>query len=85
MARLDPDIASFHKGVLTYKSLILTLWAKDRLGLAPDLSPIDIAAFKPFFKALFAEDPGSHANARRPAHQRRHFGRFGSAQGYPVR
>jgi hypothetical protein len=63
MARLDPDIASFHKGVLTYKSLILTLWAKDRLGLAPDLSPIDIAAFKPFFKALFAEDPGSHANA----------------------
>jgi hypothetical protein len=58
LAGLDPDIASFKKGILTYKSLILTLWAKDRLGLAPDLSPIDIAAFKPFFSALFAEDPG---------------------------
>lgn len=63
LTRLDPDIASFKKGVLTYKSLILTLWAKDRLELTPDLSPIDIAAFKPFFKALFAEDPGNHANA----------------------
>lgn len=58
LAGLDPDIASFKKGILTYKSLILTLWAKDRLGLAPDLSPIDAAAFKPFFSALFAEDPG---------------------------
>ena len=59
LARLDPDIASFKKGVLTYKSLILTLWAKDRLKLAPDLSPIDIAAFKPFFKALFGENFGN--------------------------
>ncbi len=58
LAGLDPDIVSFKKGILTYKSLILTLWAKDRLGLAPDLSPIDAAAFKPFFSALFAEDPG---------------------------
>jgi hypothetical protein len=65
LARIDPDIASFKKGVLTYKSLILTLWAKDRLGLAPDLSPIDTAAFKPFFTALFAEDPGLNPPASR--------------------
>jgi hypothetical protein len=58
LARLDPDITTFKKGVLTYKSLILTLWAKDRLGLAPDLSPIDTGRFKPFFAALFAREPG---------------------------
>jgi hypothetical protein len=57
LARLDPDITSFKKGVLTYKSLILTLWAKDRLGLAPDLSPIGTDRFKPFFTALFAREP----------------------------
>jgi len=58
LARLDPDITTFKKGVLTYKSLILTLWAKDRLGLAPDLSPIGTDRFKPFFAALFAGEPG---------------------------
>jgi hypothetical protein len=57
LARLDPDITTFKKGVLTYKSLILTLWAKDRLGLAPDLSPIGTDRFKPFFTALFAGEP----------------------------
>ena len=60
---LEPDLASFQKGVLTYKSLILTLWAKDRLGLAKDLTPIAADTFKPFFTALFsgniAEGSGS--------------------------
>jgi hypothetical protein len=56
LARLAPDIASFKKGILTYKSLILTLWAKDRLALAPDLTPIDTDRFKPFFTQLFAKD-----------------------------
>lgn len=65
LARLNPDISSFKKGVLTYKSLILTLWAKDRLGLAPDLSPIDLAAFKPFFTALFTNDPDLNPTASR--------------------
>lgn len=61
LARLDPDITTFKKGVLTYKSLILTLWAKDRLGLAPDLSPIDTDRFTPFFTALFVREPGLKA------------------------
>ncbi|HKJ98757.1 MAG TPA: DUF6178 family protein [Desulfotignum sp.] len=51
---LEPDLASFKKGVLTYKSLILTLWAKDRLGLEKDLSPIGADTFAPFFMALFS-------------------------------
>ncbi|MFN2436793.1 MAG: DUF6178 family protein, partial [Desulfotignum sp.] len=62
LARLAPDIASFKKGVLTYKSLILTLWAKDRLELAPDLTPIDTDLFKPFFTELFAKDPNLPAS-----------------------
>jgi hypothetical protein len=56
LARLEPDTASFTTGVLTYKSLLLTLWAKDRLGLENDLSPIDAETFRPFFTNLFAGD-----------------------------
>ncbi|MBT6338835.1 MAG: hypothetical protein HOJ48_06015 [Desulfobacula sp.] len=55
---IDADINSFEQGVLTYKTLILTLWAKDRLKLAPDLEPIDTSIFKNFFIALFSKsDP----------------------------
>jgi len=57
LGKLDVDINSFEEGVLTYKTLILTLWAKDRLKLAPTLRPIDIRIFKKFFIALFSK-PG---------------------------
>jgi len=50
---LDIDTSSFEQGILTYKTLILTLWAKDRLKLPATLEPIDIELFKPFFMALF--------------------------------
>ena len=53
--KLDVDIKSFKKGVLTYKTLILTLWAKDRLNLSPTLEPIDTKVFKKFFIALFSK------------------------------
>ncbi|MBU1345075.1 MAG: hypothetical protein KKE44_22620 [Proteobacteria bacterium] len=62
LGKLDADIQSFKQGILTYKTLILTLWAKDRLNLAPTLEPIEIKAFKDFFIALFSKadpkDPG---------------------------
>ena len=52
------DIKSFKEGVLTYKTLILTLWAKNRLNLPPNLEPIDTITFKDFFIALFSKpDP----------------------------
>ncbi len=60
---LPVDIASFRQGVLTYKTLILTLWAGNRLGLPPDLKPMDPAVFIPFFKALFTE-PDSKGRRR---------------------
>ncbi|RLC25003.1 MAG: hypothetical protein DRH93_03075 [Deltaproteobacteria bacterium] len=52
---LEVDITSFKEGVLTYKTLILTLWAKDRLKLSPTLEPIDTKIFKKFFIALFSK------------------------------
>ncbi len=50
----DIDIQSFSKGILTYKSLLLTLWAKNHLGLDNSLSPISVNDFKDFFVSLFS-------------------------------
>jgi hypothetical protein len=63
LGRLPFHIDSFTHGVLTYKSLILTLWARNRLGLddvtSCSLNPIEPKLFKPFFTALFSSDtPG---------------------------
>ncbi|WP_300459169.1 DUF6178 family protein [Desulfobacula sp.] len=54
LGKLSVDIKSFKAGILTYKTLILTLWAKDRLHQAQTLEPIDTELFKPFFVALFS-------------------------------
>jgi hypothetical protein len=56
LSRLDVDVKSFTQGVLTYKTLILTLWAKDRIGLDNALSPITVSEFRPFFSALFTNE-----------------------------
>ncbi|MEN8211551.1 MAG: DUF6178 family protein [Thermodesulfobacteriota bacterium] len=53
IGKLNIDIKSFKLGILTYKTLILTLWAKERLKLPLNLEPIDTTIFKDFFKALF--------------------------------
>jgi hypothetical protein len=53
LEKIKIDIKSFNHGFLTYKSLILTLWARDRLSLPSSLEAIDINIFKNFFKALF--------------------------------
>ena len=62
LAKFNVDASSFEEGILTYKTLILTLWAKSRLKLLPDLRPIDTRVFKKFFAALFStpdyEKPG---------------------------
>ncbi|SDU04264.1 DUF6178 family protein [Desulfobacula phenolica] len=55
LGKLNIDLESFKEGVLTYKTLILTLWAKDRLKQAMNLEPIDMVLFKEFFAALFSK------------------------------
>lgn len=62
LGQLPLDITSFTQGVLTYKSLILTLWARNRLGLDRakcSLNPIELSRFRPFFADLFSsKKPG---------------------------
>ncbi len=57
LAGLPIDMSTFSHGVLTYKSVILTLWTRNRCGLSatPDLSlaPIPLDRFKAFFTDLF--------------------------------
>lgn len=55
LVRLDVDPASFDFGVLTFKTLLLTLWAKNRLALDPTLEAIPKHLFKPFFKEMFLQ------------------------------
>ncbi len=63
LSRLEVDISSFTSGMLTYKTLILTLWAKNRLKLDHTLEPIPVRSFRPFFAALFASDDSDKAGA----------------------
>lgn len=54
----DPLLASEH--LLTYKNTLLTLWARNFLGLPETLTPISVEKFGPFYRKLFD---------RRPDHQ----------------
>jgi hypothetical protein len=54
LSRLGVDMGSFTHGILTYKTMLLTLWAKNRLELDPTLEPIPVRSFLPFFTALFS-------------------------------
>jgi len=54
LARLDPSLTSAKTcGFLTYKSLLLTLWARRCLALPDKLDRIPVATFQPFFRGLF--------------------------------
>ncbi len=55
LGRIDADTTTFTQGILTYKTLVLTLWAKDRLGLAPTLEPIRVEDFRQFFTQFFSD------------------------------
>jgi hypothetical protein len=55
LGRIDADTATFRQGMLTYKTLVLTLWAKNRLGLTPTLEPIRVEDFREFFIQFFSE------------------------------
>ncbi len=74
LGQLPLDVSSFTHGVLTYKSLILTLWARNRIGLDIrsgndsncSLNPIEPSLFQPFFEALFSSDtPGKIDEAKK--------------------
>ncbi|MDY0219665.1 MAG: DUF6178 family protein [Desulfobacterium sp.] len=54
MEGLNLDLSSVPRTGLTFKSILLTLWARDRLGLDPRFEPIDRSVFIPFFVELFS-------------------------------
>ncbi len=47
-------------GLVTYKSLILTIWARHYLGLSGELIPIDPDRFKDLFKELWTQESKPH-------------------------
>ena len=49
---IDPDPAT--KDYMTYKSFILTLWARHTLGLSEKLIPLDLDEFQSFFNDFWA-------------------------------
>lgn len=64
LAAIDPRIPDLQEHFLTYKNLILTLWARDFLAMPEKGEPIGLEEFRPFFEALFSreqEAPGGTA------------------------
>lgn len=55
---VDPDISLFKDVMLTYKTLLLTMWARQRLNLDSPLKAIVMDSFKPFYSSLFTDDGG---------------------------
>ncbi|MBL0715898.1 MAG: hypothetical protein JJV98_19605, partial [Desulfosarcina sp.] len=51
-------------GHLTYKSVLLTLWARRTLGLTDTLKPIPLDAFAPFWESLFSTAAPKGASGR---------------------
>lgn len=49
---------------ITYKNLLLTLWARHELALSNEPAPIAASDFKPFFRSLWSSD----ANGARPGY-----------------
>ncbi len=52
-------------GHLTYKNVLLTLWARSAIGLADTLRPIAAEAFRPVWASLFEAAPDESAVGRR--------------------
>ncbi len=49
---IEPELVS--EGHLTYKNFVLTLWARNYLGLSEELQPLPFDAFNNFFNDLWA-------------------------------
>lgn len=63
-------------GFLTYKNLILTLWARYYLSLATEkLKPLTLNEFKPYFEELLPGQPANGSDQKRkiPQEMKQHF------------
>lgn len=53
----ETKVVAEAEGRITWGTVLLNRWARTRLGLSGTLSPIPLAIFRPFFQALWADDP----------------------------
>jgi hypothetical protein len=63
-------------GFLTYKNLLLTMWASSHLGWSPDMvTPMEMDAFRSFFIQLFpaGDKEGTGREGRIPEPMRQSF------------
>ncbi len=51
LMNIDPELVP--EGYLTYKNFVLTLWARNYMGLSEELLPLPLDAFKNFFNDLW--------------------------------
>ncbi len=56
---LDISFEPLSSYFVTYKNLLLTVWARAQLGLDSRLLPIEIDRFRVFFQTIFEESPES--------------------------
>ena len=59
-----PEIEKNPPVYMNYQNILLTLWAKNRLGMDSSLSPIPMNEFKAFFKELFACEQNNENNLK---------------------
>ena len=57
-----PEIQENPPVHINYQNILLTLWAKNRLGMDSSLCPIPMSKFKDFFKELFAFEQNNKNN-----------------------
>jgi hypothetical protein len=53
----ETKAAAEAEGRVVWGTVLLNGWARTRLGLPGTLSPIPLSTFRPFFKALWTDDP----------------------------
>ena len=53
---MDPEISPEISSILTWKSVMLTLWSRACLDMEAVVDAIDLSRFQPFFAALFSQE-----------------------------
>ncbi len=43
--------------MLSWRNVLLTLWARAELGMDPEIAPVPVDRFRPFFRRLFPDSP----------------------------
>lgn len=66
---LDISFEPLSSYFVTYKNLLLTLWARAQLGLDSKLLPIELDRFRVFFQIIFEESPESREKGTQTGEQ----------------